>query len=180
MHFKQQRLNQNNVHIVCWVLFFLGCFVTAALSRMHVRKTSLCSDLLGGLEGGEQALTKGRWKRRPSLLFLMFCQYTVQNPAFQPALAKDSSINFRLCHGERKEDCIQAAHYGSSLLSSPYTSPQKYILTLLAFLSHVSLIIYTQALRQLQGVAEQLSTVSQICFRFWKHGSTDQSFWVQG
>lgn len=28
MHFKQQRLNQNNVHIVCWVLFFLSCFVT--------------------------------------------------------------------------------------------------------------------------------------------------------
>lgn len=25
---KQQCLNQNNVHIVCWLLPFLGCFVT--------------------------------------------------------------------------------------------------------------------------------------------------------
>lgn len=163
------------------VVAFPGLFCdSAALSRMHVHKKSLCSDLLGGLGGAEQASTKGRWKRRLSLSFLMFCQNTVQNQAFQPALAQDSLINFRLCHGERKEDQSQAANYGSSLLSSPYTFPQKQILILLTFLSHASLIIYTQALRQLQGVAEQLSRVSWICSRLGKHGSIDQSFWVQG
>ena len=56
------------------VVAFPGLFCdSAALSRMHVHKKSLCSDLLGGLGGAEQASTKGRWKRRLSLSFLMFC-----------------------------------------------------------------------------------------------------------
>ena len=114
------------MYILCAGYCFPGLFCdSAGLSRMHVHKKSLCSDLLGRLGGGEQSSSKGRWKRRLSLSFFMFCYNTVQNPASQPALAKDSLISFRLCHGERKKDHPQAPNYGSSLLSSPYIFPQK-------------------------------------------------------
>lgn len=106
MRFKQQCLNQNNVHIVCWVLFFWGLFCnSAALSRLHVHKRAFAQIFWEGLGEGKHASTKGKWKRRLSLSSFMSCVVTTfQNPASQPALAKESLISFRLCHGERKKD----------------------------------------------------------------------------
>lgn len=81
------------------------------------------------------------------LSFFMRCVITtVQNPALQPAHAKDPLISFRLCHGERKEATSSSPNYDSSDFLFLYFPP-KIDINLISVLSSASLIIYTQALR---------------------------------
>lgn len=81
MRGRNKCISNSNVAIKTMCILCTGCCFpgllcdSAALSRMHVHKKSLCSDLLGGIGGGEQASTKRGvvvWKRRLSLSFFMF------------------------------------------------------------------------------------------------------------
>lgn len=63
MHFKQPCLNQNNEHIVHWVLFFLGCWVTPEPSARYVCTGRACALIFWEDLGEETALQQWGGRR---------------------------------------------------------------------------------------------------------------------
>lgn len=63
MHFKQQCLNQNNEHIVHWVLLFLGCLVTPEPSACHVCSGRACAQIFWEDLGEETVLQQWEGRR---------------------------------------------------------------------------------------------------------------------
>lgn len=172
---RNKCISNSNVSIKTMCILCAGCCFSglfcdsAALSRLGMHKRA-CAQIFWEDLGKENMFQQGGGGRESCFCPFLFCVITtVQNPASQPTLAKESLIGFKLSHGERKEDppipIIMA-----SLCFPLLIFPPKVDINLISFSGSVSLIISTQPLRAAVRGSWTIIWAYWICSRPWERG----------